>query len=211
MIVFMREKDFLKKKKSLVAPKEYVIGDATDDAAGDLSKFAKTISLDGLKPPKGLVRAILSDAAELDTDKVSKLTKRFIKSAPFMNAAIGVVMEQSKSDINWFLVFKDKDFKACGNKIYKSFKKLFPTEEDVFIRIDDVSNKVLSKKLSKETQAELLKSAQKQIKKLESDKAEEEKEKSKKKKKKDKDKSKKKKKKKKDKYLLFEDFSFELD
>lgn len=207
MIVFMRQKDFLKKKKSLVAPKEYVIGDATDDASGELSKFAKTISLDGLTPPRGLVKAILSDASEIDADKIAKLTKRYIKGAPFQNAAIGVAMNQAKNDINTFIVFKDKDFKAVGKKIFKTFKKLFPTDEEVFILIDDASNKVLSKRVSSATQDELMKSAQKLIKKLEEGKAEKEKSK---KKDKDKDKKKKKKKKgkKKDKFLLFD---FELD
>ena len=207
MIVLMRQKDFLKKKKSLVAPKDYVIGDVTDDATGELSKFAKTISLDGLKPPRGLVKAILSDASELDADKIDKLMKKFLKGDPFMNAAIGVAINQAKSDINCFLVFKDKDFKACGKKIFKTFKKLFPTEDEVFILIDDASGKVLSKKISSDCQNELMKAAQKLIKKLEEGKAEKDKEKSKKK---DKDKKKKKKKKgkKKDKFLLFD---FELD
>ena len=102
---------------------------------------------------------------------------------------------------------KDKDFKAVGKKVYKTFKKLFPTEEEVFILIDDATNKVLSRKISSGTQEELMKAAQKVIKKLEDDKSEKDKEKSKKK---DKDKKKKKKKKgkKKDKFLLFD---FELD
>lgn len=207
MIVFMRQKDFLKKKKTLVAPKEYVIGDATDDASGELTKFAKTISLDGLTPPRGLVKAILSDASELDADKIEKLIKKYVKGSPFLNAAIGVAMNQGKNDINTFIVFKDKDFKAVGKKVYKTFKKLFPTEEEVFILIDDATNKVLSRKISSGTQEELMKAAQKVIKKLEDDKSEKDKEKSKKK---DKDKKKKKKKKgkKKDKFLLFD---FELD
>lgn len=207
MIVFMRQKDFLKKKKALVAPKEYIIGDATDDASGELTKFTNVHSLDGLTPPRGLVKAINSDASELDADKIEKLIKKYVKGAPFLNAAVGLVLNQGKRDVNAFIVFKDKDFKAVGKKVYKTFKKLFPTEEEVFILIDDATNKALSRKISSSTQDELMKAAQKVIKKLEDGKAEKEKEKSKKK---DKDKKKKKKKKgkKKDKFLLFD---FELD
>lgn len=208
MIVLMRQKDFLKKKKSLVAPKDYRIFDATDDASGEMSKFANTGSLDGLTPPRGLVKAILSDASEIDADKIDKLTKKYIKSHNFQITAIGLAEIQGKYDENFFVVFKDKDFKAVGKRIYKTFKKMFPTTEDVFILIDDATTKVLTRKISPETQAELLKAAQKKIKKLESDKADEEKEKSKKKDKDKKKKKKKKKGKKKDKFLLFD---FELD
>jgi len=192
MIVFMKEKDFLKHKKSLVEPKDYVIGDATDETTGELSKFAHSTSLDGLKPPKPLVRAIMADSVKLDPDKVDKMGKRFFKSPEFLNAAMGLAFSQAKSDLNYFIVFKNKDFKAYGKKIYKKFKELFPTSDDIFFLLKDTNDKILSKKISEESRRELNKAAQKVSDKL--DKEEKEKKHDKKKKKKDKDKKKKKKK-----------------
>ena len=45
MIILMKEKDFLKHKKSLVVPKDYVIGDCTDDTTSDISKFSNISTL----------------------------------------------------------------------------------------------------------------------------------------------------------------------
>lgn len=204
MIIFMREKDFLKKKKSLVGPKDYVIGDATDDASGELSKFTNAISLDGLKPPKPLVNGILADSDNIDPEKIRKLGKRYLKSKEFRNAAIGLVMSQAKSDKNYFIVFRNKDFKAYGKNIFKYFKKEFETTDDVFFLIEDVTEKLLSRKIAEDTRRELNKACQCMIKKLEKADEEEKEEKEKKKSKKDKKKKKKKKGKKKSKYIFLD-------
>ena len=205
----MREKDFLKNKKKLVAPKDYVIGDATDNTSGEITKFSNLVSLDGLKPPKNLVNLILNDSDKLDPDKIEKLEKRYIKSQAFRNAAIGLIMSQVQSDKNYFIVFRDKDWKAYGKTIFRKFKKLFPCDEDVMFTFSDIEDnfKILSKALSEDARRELDKSTKKLIKKLEEQEKEKEESKEKKKKKKkdkDSDKKKKKKKKKKDKYLFIE-------
>ena len=200
MIIFIKEKDFIKKCKSLVAPKDYVIADATDDSSGKIAtKFANTTSLDSLKPPKSLVNGILSDNDNIDPDKIESLGKKFLKSHSYLNTAVGLVLSQAKTDKNFFVVFKSKDFKAYGKNILKNFKKNFPTSADVFfIYNDDMDKKFLGKVISEKTQEELNDACKKLIKHLEE--MDEEKKKDKKKKKKKKDKKKKdKKKKKKDK------------
>ena len=195
MIILMREKDFLKKKKHLVVPKDYRIADATDDTSSDIAKFANSCSVDGLKPPKDLIRALSSDSIKLDPEKIEKSEKRYFKSEDFLHSIMGVVALQVKSDINIFIVFKNKDFKAFGKRIFKKVEKLFPTEKKVFFLIDDIDDKDLYKKISEDTRRELQNDIDKLSKKLKKNSEESEKKKDKKKKK-DKDKKKKKKKKK---------------
>lgn len=201
MIILMREKDFLKKKKHLVVPKDYRIADSTDDASGEITKFGNTCSTDGLKPPKDLIRALSSDSIKLDPEKIEKSEKRYFKSEDFLHTIMGIVALQVKSDINIFVVFKNKDFKVFGKRIFKKVKKLFPTEKDVFFLIEDVDDKILYKKISEDTRRELQNDIDKISKKLKKESEESEKKKDKEKKKKKKDKDKKKKKKKKIKFI----------
>lgn len=197
MIILMKEKDFLKQKKSLVVPKDYVIGDCTDDTTSDISKFSNIVSADMLKPPKQLVRAICADNDKIDPDKIEMMEKKFFKSEEFIRCINGFVRLQIKSDKNYFLVYKNKDFKAFGKKIFKKLRKMYETEEDVFFIGGDISSKILSKKISEDTRRELDEVCRKYEKRLEKMSEEEEAKKDKKKKKKEKDKDKKKKKKKK--------------
>ena len=202
MIIFMRQKDFLKKKKSLIMPKDYIIGDATDDTTGELQKFSNTVSLAGLKPPKPLVNGILADSDNIDPEKISKIGKRFTKSSEFRNTGVGLVSAQAKSDKNFFIVFRDKDFKAYGKNIYKFFKSKFESDEDVFFLLDDVNEKILSKKISEETRHQLDRACKKMIAKLEKDSENDQEKKDKNDKKKKK--KKKKKGKKKNKYIFLD-------
>lgn len=213
MIIFMTEKQFLKNKKKLVEPKDYVIGDCTDDASGDLTKFSNTISLDGLKPPSGLVKLLSKgDVDGIDPKKIEKLEKRFFKGSEFRNTMVGLLSAFAKPgyDKNYFIVFKKKDFEVCGKVIMKTIKKSIECDEDVIFTFEDVkeNKKILRKNLTNSARNQLNESIKKLIKKLEKDFDEDEdnskKKKDKDKKNKDKDK-KKKKKKKKDKYLLFDD------
>ena len=213
MIIFMTEKQFLKNKKKLVEPKDYIICDCTDDATGELTKFSNTMSLDGLKPPSGLVKLLSKgDLDEIDPKKIEKLEKKFYNGAEFRNTALGLLMAFAKPgyDKNYFIVFKKKDYKICVKGIMKAIKRSIDIGDDkILFTFDDYEDnkKILKKNLSNETRKALNVSCTKLAKKLEQDYSDDDdvKKKKDKDKKNKKDKDKKKKKKKKDKYLSFLD------
>lgn len=212
MIIFMTEKQFLKNKKKLVEPKEYIICDCTDDATGELTKFSNTMSLDGLKPPSGLVKLLSKgDLDEIDPKKIEKLEKKFYNGAEFRNTVLGLLMAFAKPgyDKNYFIVFKKKDYKICVKGVIKAIKRSIDIEDKIIFTFEDYeeNKKILKKNLSSETRKALNASCNKLAKKLEQDFSDDDdvKKKKDKDKKNKKDKDKKKKKKKKDKYLSFLD------
>ena len=180
MIILIKEKQFLKDKKKLVAPKDYIIADATDDTTGELSKFSNTMSADMLKPPKQLVNAINADSNKIDPDKIDMMMKKFFKSEEFIRCINGLVRIQIRSDKNIFIVYKGKDFKTLGKKIFKKMRSMYEIDGDLFLLGEDVTEKILHTKLQESTRRELDECCKKVEKKLEKMSKEEDKKKDKK-------------------------------
>lgn len=199
MIFVLKLKDFLRNKKKLVEPKDYIIFDATDDSSGELTKFANAVSLTRFKPPKALTRLTLkaneSDFFEFDLDKIEKLEKNFLKGAEFLKSIDTIFVSAARKDQNIFVVMSDKDYKAYGERMIVELKKK-SGDYDVVFGIKDVedSPKVLRKMLSSGDISALKSAAEKletKIRKLEEEEKDEDYHKKKKKKKKDKKKKKK--------------------
>lgn len=214
MIFLLREKDFLRNKKKLVEPKDYMIFDATDDATGELAKFTNCVSVAGLKMPKTLIKLAqkLKDDRDFDFDsinitEVEKREKKFFKTIDFLKAVDQIFAFQHHVDHNVFVVFANSDFKAYEDRIVKRFRKIAGDASDIIFTMDDIddSSKILRKGLSYSDISALKDSMtkiEKQIREYDDEKNDRS---AKKKSKKDKDKKKKKKKKsKKDRWMDFD-------
>lgn len=211
MIFIMSEKQFLKDKKKLVVPKDYIIVNSTNDDRSELTKFNMCTTVDAFDPPEKLIRLIeKNDDDDLfDMDKLKKIEDKFFKGEDFIQSAMAVTKGVIDKNINAFIILRNKKYKLYGKKIKKAIQKVFKAADVEFVHLyKDFSDnkKELSTKLSSSQISELrdaLEDLEKKLsKKSKSKDSDKKKDKKKdkdkdKKKKKDKDKDKKKKKKKK--------------
>lgn len=151
MIYLMSYKQWQNNKKKLVVPKDYIIFDATEDDDAKMNAYTQAVTMDALNPPVKLVKlAAKEDNIDdiIDYNKIEKLEKEYFKGDQFTNALLATVAGQVESDINIFIVFRNKAFKYYKNKIKNRFEKLFPVDfEFVKILKDDYDKKELKKQL----------------------------------------------------------------
>lgn len=139
MIYFMREKDFIAARKKLVEPKDYIIFDVSDDATGEMSKFANCVGLSGLRPEKTLVNLLIKtmeDNTYFEPDKVEKLEKQYLKSISFLKAIDMVFVAQGRKDQNIYVVFRNRDYKAIGKTAIQKFRKAI--DADIIFEYEDL-------------------------------------------------------------------------
>jgi hypothetical protein len=168
MIFIISQKQFLKNKKMLVKPKEYLIIDGTDDSSGDLRKFCNVITVDSFNPPAKVLsyfdkKDISVD--DIDEEKIKKVMKKYLKGKSFIVGVMGAAkaIVDASRPFNVLIVIKNKVYKHLSSKIVKRMKKLL--EFDFIYTFDDIEEK--PKLLKKEITREDLKMLEKKLKKLE--------------------------------------------
>jgi len=200
----MSVKTFMKKKKKLVEPKDYVIMDATDTNKGELEKFSNVVHLENFSPSNKLIKAKSQNDVDYDLFDIEKMEKKFFKGKGFRTSCLACVNALVENrNINVFIVVKGKVFKYYGETLAKKMRKLFNVDFDfvrTFKKWDD-DKKYLKKDLDNSELDEL----REKLRKLEKEIVDKSNDDDKKKKKKKKKKDKKKKKKDKDLFGLFSD------
>lgn len=200
MIFLMSKKQFLKEKKKLVEPKDYLIVDATDDDDAELSgKYSNVTVIEAFNPPGTLVKLQEGKDDVFDLSKVEKLEKKFFKGKAFIAATMAITKGMLTKDCNIFIVLRNKAYKYYGKAIKKRMEKLFNVDIKfigLFSDIED-SKKILLKELSDSNKDKLVTRLLELETKNETSLLKDKDEKKKKKKNKDDDSKKKKKKKKK--------------
>lgn len=171
MIVIISKKDFQKNAKKLVEKKEYLICDGTDNDSGSFSKYSRVVSMDAFNPPAKLIKARLSDGfdAEIDSDKVKKLEKKYFNQKEFKTVVMACIKDivTTNDAHTLFIVLTNKAYKAYGKKIAKRIEKICDVEFDFVYLYDDIANnKNILKKTLKEDK---IKKLSKLTKKFESD------------------------------------------
>lgn len=163
MIFLMSLKQWEKNKKKLVAHKDYIIFDATDDDNAKLDRYTNVVTMSGFNPPNKLVKLTSKDEYIddiIDLDKLEKLENNFFNGAQFNNAILSTIAGQLEDDVNIFIVLRNKVFKNYRKRILNAFRNIFDTEF-MYIAIfsGDASDckRLLKKSLTKEEVDELKK------------------------------------------------------
>lgn len=155
----MSEKQFKKKAKKLVEPRDYIICDGTDDDTGSLTKFSNVVSMSGFNPPSKLLKVRIDEDFDcgIDVDKVKKMERKYFKNNTFKSSAMacvkGMLNERSGGgQINMFVILRNKAYKVYGKKIQKKVIKLIGADFDFVYLFDDVEEdkKLLRKELSRD-------------------------------------------------------------
>ena len=168
MIFVVSMKQFMKRKKKLVSPMDYLIIDGTDDSSGELRKFCNVITVDSFNPPnKALAYFEKKDVSvdEIDEEKVKKVIKKYLKGKTFTVGVMGAAkaLVEAGRPFNVFIIIKNKAYKHLGGKIIKKMKKILDFE--YIYSFDEIEEK--PKLLKKEIDRDELKALSKKLKKLE--------------------------------------------
>ena len=189
MIFLMSIKQWDKDKKKLVRPKDYIICDATEDDDAKMNSYNNCVTLDSINPPAKLVKLASKNNIGgmddiIDYDKIQKLEKEFFKGIQLRKAMLAVVAAgiEHDTDVNIFIVMRNKAFKLYKKKMKKAFTKLFDVDFD-FITIYSGDLSEHKSELKRSFKDNEISKLRKVLKKRETEAAEEFKKKSKKKKK----------------------------
>jgi hypothetical protein len=128
MIFLLSNKQWEKHKKKLVEPKNYLILDATDDSDAKMASFTNMVTMDNFAVPLKLLRWAGDDDFddEIDLDRIEDLETSFFKSDKFAVSVIATMSAFLESDINVFIVVRNKAYKFYRNKFKSEFCKVFP-------------------------------------------------------------------------------------
>lgn len=129
MLFVISAKQFLKYSKKLVMEKDYVILDCTDEEiSSDLTKLTGVVTVDDFAVPSKLLRVISTDSEDiLDIDSIEELEKEFFRGIKFKNAVLATMSTfiTSSSDINIFIVIRNKAYKYYRKRIESEFCRVF--------------------------------------------------------------------------------------
>jgi len=159
-MIFIISKEFFEKKgEKLVAERDYLIIDGTGATSSSIAELNGAMKCTAFDFPDRLIKkpedAQMKYGFGIDYGKKQKkVLKKHVKSPEFIQesiASIEVLLER-KSDINIFIVVKDKKHKKIGNTIAESINGLVETartEVAVCYGKDDLkeNKKLLNKKM----------------------------------------------------------------
>jgi hypothetical protein len=182
MVYLIPLKFFEKFKKQLVEDKDYVLMDATVSENGKFDKYTNAVSLEGIAPPKRLVRAAEEDEKDedygsgLSVFKTEELEDKFFNSQDFKIASTCLVkaMIGTEKYLNVFVILDNKAYKAYGEKIIKHVHQYFDVgfkfvfgKKDLKNDNDKIDHTRLQEELSESKQNILMKELERKEKKIE--------------------------------------------
>lgn len=165
MIIIMDNKTWDKQVKKLVEPRDYVVGDATQDESCNIDRYSNCISMEGLAPGSKLVRLRMECDKDdvISESKLDELEQKWINHVQFkkyamacVSAMLNVTREQSgMKHQNVFIIIRKKPYKIYGEMIRDEFNKLFmkdvlKDDRFTFCELYDEEPKLYKAKLSKE-------------------------------------------------------------
>lgn len=148
MLIILSEKQFKENKKKLVSYKDYIIFDAT---GGEMNNFAGTIDVSDLEPSAAMIRSKLEDSEDFSIIKVEKMEEQFFSSKEIIQQMMAAVQGLAEQNLNVFLVFTKKAYKAYAETYKTRFEELYDVDFDFVFTFSDVKKdkkKVLKKDLA---------------------------------------------------------------
>lgn len=171
MIIVIAAKDWLKNKKKLVDPKDYIILDCTDGQETSMRNFSETVTVDDFCIPSKLLSVMNKDIGEeyVDLDNVETLEKNFFRGNKFASTVLATVSAfiTAESDINIFIVIRNKAFKFYRKRFITEFCRVFPDISPYVHIYEDKHKDKIKKILVKDLEAAEKNSLIKELKKKE--------------------------------------------
>lgn len=176
MIFIISKELFEKKGERLVAERDYLIIDGTGATSSSIAELNGAMKCMAFDFPDRLVKK--PDDIQMKYGygidygkKQKKILKKHVKSPEFIQGAVAAIelLIERKSDINIFIVVKDKKHKKIGNTIAESINEIVESskvEVAVCYGKDDLKdNKKILKRRFKEKELSKLSKTVKEVKK----------------------------------------------
>ena len=191
MILLISAKDWLNDHKKLIEVKDYLILDCTDGQESKMHTYSNVVTMDNFCIPSKLLSAISKEIDDdyIDIDNAEELEKTFFRGNEFSTSVLATMSTflRAQSDINIFIIVRNKAFKYYRKRFITEFCRVFP-DADPLIKIYKHENKskivkILEKPISTSDRDILVKELEKKEKQMENSKSSSKKKKKKSKKK----------------------------
>lgn len=136
MILLISAKDWFSDSKKLIEPKNYLILDATDGRETKINQFSNTLTMDNFCIPPKLLSAISKELDDdfVDIENAEELEKNFFRGDGFSTSVLATMstLLNAESDINIFIVIRNKAFNYYRKRFKTEFCRVFPDAEPLF-------------------------------------------------------------------------------
>lgn len=130
MLFLLSAKDWIKDHKKLIEPKDYILLDATDSQETGMTKFSNAVTMDNFCVPSKLLAAMSQDLDDefMDIRNVEELEKNFFRGGEFKTSVLATLSTylRADTDINVFIVVRNKSFKYYRKRFISEFCRIFP-------------------------------------------------------------------------------------
>lgn len=175
MLLLIAAKDWFKDHKKLIEVKDYLILDCTDGQETKMNTYSNTVSMDHFCIPSKLLSAMSKDIDDdyIDINNVEELEKGFFRGNEFSTSVLATMSTflRAQTDINVFIIVRNKAFKYYRKRFITEFCRIFP-DASPLIKIYKHENKskivkMLEKPLSTADRNVLIKELEKKEKQME--------------------------------------------